>query len=36
MKHVARANGCDGMGDLAPQLRGFLTQHSDTLASAMN
>jgi hypothetical protein len=33
---AARANGYDGMGDLAPQLRTFLTQHSDTLASAMN
>ena len=32
---AARANGYDGMGDLAPQLRTFLTQHSDTLASAM-
>lgn len=33
---AARANGYDGMGDLAPQLRTFLTQHNDTLASAMN
>lgn len=32
---AARANGYYGMGDLAPQLRTFLTQHSDTLASAM-
>jgi hypothetical protein len=32
---AAREHGFDGMGDLAPQLRTLLTQHNDTLASAM-
>lgn len=32
---AARAHGFDGIGDLAPSLRSLLTEHSDTLATAM-
>jgi hypothetical protein len=32
---AARDNGFDGISTLAPDLRSLLTQHSDTLASAM-